>query len=362
MSFDFVYILDWKFGPSSGVGQKIIDQITVWNKNNVKTILVITTQDAYAREWKDISIPLKVFSYKGDYFSRYRARNAAWRYSRNLDPVGVYVRFGVFSPKLIREISKLPVFLELNFKGFDEYSRRSKLLYLYMLIFRKFIFLRAAGACSVTNEIRNEFDLVVEGNVASATFPNSIDLSKNKIAKIRRHDGVNLIFIGSPGNVWHGVDRIVDLANAIPGYGFHCIGPSAPDNTARPKNIFFPGELYGADLRNYIEEMDIGLSSMAMERNDLAEGSPLKTRLYLALGLPVIARYTDTAIPEGSNYFLNLLDPSWPPSDETIDEIKNFVSSWVGIRVKHASLQKIDSNFVEAERVNFIRETLRKDK
>jgi len=104
--------------------------------------------------------------------------------------------------------------------------------------------------------------------------------------------------------------------------------------------------------------MDVAISSMALDRNTLGEASPLKTRLYLACGLPVIGRYNDTAITPGAKYFLNLSEESWPPSEEVLEKVRSFVSAWLGQRVDHKNLSNIDSRNIELRRVQFIREIL----
>ena len=42
-----------------------------------------------------------------------------------------------------------------------------------------------------------------------------------------------------------------------------------------------------------INAADIGLGPLALERKRLREASPLKTRMYLSLGVPILINYRD---------------------------------------------------------------------
>jgi glycosyltransferase involved in cell wall biosynthesis len=352
------YILDWKFSPDTGVAKKVINQINSWRDFGLEADLVVTTLHQHKKAWSQLNLPTKVYSYSG-IFTRSRARNRALRYIKSQDEIeGIYVRFGIFGFPLILSMLKKNIFLELNFKGFDEYKRRSTFLYLYLKLSRKFIFMHSLGACAVTQEIFEEFYEVTGGGVRSEVFPNSISLDKSTSLPANLENDINLIFIGSPGLIWHGVDRIIQLSEIFQDFKFHVVGPEKPNNIF-PSNIVFPGELYGEQLLDYLANMDIGISSLAMDRNKLKEGSPLKTREYLAAGLPVIAGYKDTAISSDSNYFLNLADSEWPLSDKDIQRVKSFVYTWKGHRVSRDQVRSIDSKFVERERVNFIVRLLR---
>jgi len=356
---NLVYILDWKFSPASGVGKKVIDQINAWNANGLQVKLVVATHEAHLNSWTSLELPIKVYGYS-NLVTRRKARNKALKYALNWnETTGFYVRFGIFSLPLIFILLTRKVILELNFKGYDEYKRRSFFLYLYLRLSRKFIFMNCAGACAVTYEIFDEFETLTGGKIKSSVFPNSINLNKIETLPLVLSKDVNLVFIGSPGQIWHGIDRVMQLAEVFKEYRFHVIGPSMPEDLHSFANIRFTGELYGADLDKYLANMDIGISSLAMERNNLREGSPLKTREYLARGLPVIAGYKDTAIDAESSYYLDISNSIWPLSEESISKVENFVDNWKGKRVSKALLDGIDSGVVERNRAKFITDILK---
>jgi len=55
-----------------------------------------------------------------------------------------------------------------------------------------------------------------------------------------------------------------------------------------------------------LEQCDVGISTLAIDRKGLTEGAPLKTREYLLMGLPVIIGYQDTDLSEKTPYVLNV--------------------------------------------------------
>ena len=94
----------------------------------------------------------------------------------------------------------------------------------------------------------------------------------------------------------------------------------------------------------------------------MLEGSPIKTRLYLALGLPVILGYRDTGISRTSKYIFEISPSDWPISDNNRNEIRNFVSGWKGLRVPRESIYSIDSQGIEKRRLDFMLNVVRQRK
>jgi hypothetical protein len=103
--------------------------------------------------------------------------------------------------------------------------------------------------------------------------------------------------------------------------------------------------------------MDIAISSLALDRNMMSQGSPIKTRLYLALGLPVVIGYTDTGLGNGSDFIFEISPDEWPIADKRIEEFRDFVSKNKGFRVPRQEIFSIDSQIVEKKRVAFIIKT-----
>ena len=83
------------------------------------------------------------------------------------------------------------------------------------------------------------------------------------------------------------------------------------------------------------------------------EACPLKVREYLAAGLPVLAAYRDTDIPESADYFFRL------PNDHNSlaplrGGIAHWLDTWRGRRVPRQAIQHLDTSAKESERLAFI--------
>ena len=58
-------------------------------------------------------------------------------------------------------------------------------------------------------------------------------------------------------------------------------------------NVDFLGRKVGAELSQILKQCNVGISSLGLYRKGLMESSDLKTREYIAAGLPVIGVGTD---------------------------------------------------------------------
>jgi len=158
--------------------------------------------------------------------------------------------------------------------------------------------LRAAtGVIGVTEEIA-QYELGrAHAERYSAIYPNGLDTTDTKIIEDKRSGPANLLFVAGSFAPWHGLDLLLEkLRESDINLTLHLIGEvSAKDRLAAKADTRV--RLYGSMPRHEIpmiaRECDIGLSSFAMYRNGMTQGSSLKVREYLSLGLPVYAGYKD---------------------------------------------------------------------
>ena len=98
------------------------------------------------------------------------------------------------------------------------------------------------------------------------------------------------------------MDQIVELAEQCNGeVDFVMVGVGDKLKEIAPSNMKCYPQLWGDEYEEVVVDCDIGISSAALFRiqKDM-EACPLKTRDYLARGMPVILPYRDTAILEDS--------------------------------------------------------------
>lgn len=168
------------------------------------------------------------------------------------------------------------------------------------------------GTVSVTNEIA----MYHKSCIPMFVYPNGIDLNEISLLEDKRiKNEINVAFICTYFAAWQGLDLLLQAAmlNAklLKQYNvkLHLIGKIYDNDKAfiekynLSQNVISYGVLDFGAYKAILEECDIGLNSLALERENLAEGSSLKVREYLSYGLPIFSRYKDTAIPTNFKFY-----------------------------------------------------------
>jgi hypothetical protein len=159
---------------------------------------------------------------------------------------------------------------------------------------------------------------------------------------------------------WHGVDKLIRLALLCPEIDIDVIGlDKLETGDANPPNLFFHGYLEKEKSREILSKVDVGLGTLALHRINMNEASALKSREYLAYGIPVILPYVETDLGDlNLDTILNL-----PNTEDNIVnnwmEIRDFAIRMKGRRVNREKVApRIDSAFKEAARLKFFEDHL----
>jgi hypothetical protein len=163
--------------------------------------------------------------------------------------------------------------------------------------------------------------------------------------------------MGSPsvGFAAHGIDKLVTLAELCPDLHFDVIGYDGfPGQGTLPVNMVFHGYLPSERYLPLLAGSDVAISSLAFHRVGMQEQSPLKSREYLAYGLPMVVPYTDTDLDELDCDFL-LKIPNQEDNIRThASAIRDFAYQMSGRRADRSMIaSRIDSKQKEAERLSF---------
>lgn len=264
-----------------------------------------------------------------------------------------YIRFNTSYPALARLAQRVPSILEINTDDLREYRLvLSRPRYLYHRVARAGLFRRARGFIFVTRELETAASFA-RWRKPSTVIANGIDLSSYPAHPAVPKPRPRLVFIGSPGHPWHGLDKVLALARACPDWDFDIVGPSRAQG-AEPvsANVRFHGYLRREDYDAILARADIGLGTLALHGNGMNEACPLKVREYLAYGLPTIIGYRDTDFPDGSEYLLEL--PNTPDNVAcNVDTIRDFVRRMVGVRVPRTAIAHLDVARKEQMRLAF---------
>jgi len=170
--------------------------------------------------------------------------------------------------------------------------------------------------------------------------------------------------VGSPGQKWHGVDKVIYLASKFLKNTFHIIGPEK-DEIIRlglkiSNNVIFHGYLNQRELENIVSRCDIGVSSLAVHRKNMNEASSLKSRQYLAQGLPIIIGYQDTDLSEELDFVLNIGNYEDNVKDN-IKEIETFSEEIKKMNPEHIISQSrtyLNYEIKESKRLMFFKNIL----
>jgi glycosyltransferase involved in cell wall biosynthesis len=271
-------------------------------------------------------------------------------------PDVIYFRYAYHSPGLPALFRRIPAVAEINSDDTGEYALSlSAPKRIYHRLTRDRILAPLSGIVTVTRELGKRFapfghPCAVIGNSAALTefslLPPSTSASR-------------LIFIGSAGSPWHGLERIAELASLFPDIGFDIVGIDARawrTQTAQPippENVTLHGFLSPSAYAPLMTGAVAAIGSLALYKNGMQEACPLKVREYLALGLPVIGACADTDIPDDADYYLRLPNND-APLDAHRSNIAAFLEHWRGRRVPREAIAHLDTSVKETRRLAFM--------
>ncbi len=340
------YVVQWDVTRSSGVLKKIVSQCRCWQANGCDVRLFAVSP---GREvWSGLDgLPVSVVRQRS-MLSRFADVANLVKQVRQWGPQLAYLRFGVYYPAWEAMAKRIPTVIEINSYDVTEHRHTLSLFeYLYHMIFRSRLLKRAAGMVCVSNELQRWFE---KHHVPSVAIGNGADFDGLEPLPPCRNDVPNLTFLGSKGCKWHGLEKLLELAALRPNWQFHVIGIDSHEGS--PPNVRFYGHLDRDRYIGILARTDVAVGALALYVNNMDEASPLKVREYLAMGLPVIAAYTDTDFPSPVPFFLRLRNAPGSMAS-ALAEIDAFVDRWRGRRVSRRDVEHLDWRVKEARRLEF---------
>lgn len=356
------YLIRHDITLNDGVTKKILGQISEW-ENNGNEVQVY----AYVPKIGDSILPAKQFVMDGAIKSRLNADQKFLEDITLYDPDMIYLRYDTWSRTVGILQSYYPVIAELNTLDLSEFysliklerSLKSILRYFAYKLFRGLVLRKVSGIVSVTNEIMNDVSNK-KYHKPSIAIPNGIDLNIYKTLKkpAESNNRTGLFFIGTPGQPWHGVDYIEQIASKMKNLDFHIVGFEG-DNT---DNVFYYGYLTTEKYKAVLEKCSICIGTLGLHRKNMFEACPLKVREYLAYGYPVILGYQDTAFINSGSLpsFIYTLDTTKEISVENIINLQQFINKNANAIVMPSDILFIDTKFIENTRVGFFKDVIGK--
>jgi glycosyltransferase involved in cell wall biosynthesis len=347
------YLVEVDITNESGIARKINGQTKHWQALNhqVKVFSVPSLNKNKESKSSVLEVESEIFihsisrKFKGqvkNYLNKILSSGTLHNSLIKFSPDIIYYRQGIWFPGFDKILNlPYPIVIEANTNDLEEIKLEGKIRQLVYKYGRKKIINKASGFIGVTDEITKLYTPSVQSSV---TITNGYQFDGNLCVKPTQHNKrPQLVFVGSPGCAWHGVDKIITLARSTPDFDYNIIGYTSHmfAQESLPNNICFHGFLSINDLIELYSQSDIAIGSLAFHRAGLNEGCPLKVREYCAFGLPVILGYIDTDF-DGQNFVCNI--GNYEDNITTkIGEIMQFVSSWHGKRVQKQIVESLVS-------------------
>lgn len=341
------YVAHWNVSHENGVAKKMADQVRFWRSVGHQAELFVLSPGSTV--WDGLNdLDVRLTEDKGYVQRLLRTMKQLVDAVMKWNPDVVYLRFDTYYPAIERLLRRIPTVLEINTDDINEYRMEmSRPKYLYHRLLRGRVLSNATGMVFVTRELAAKFRSFQK---PMAVIGNSIDLSNYPHLPAPENSVPRLVFIGTPGQTWHGIDKIAVLAKRFPTWHFDLIGVDTGLETL--PNVQLHGLLGRSQYTQLIAQADAAIGTLALHRKGMGEACPLKVREYLAHGIPVIIGCEDTDFPEAVPFLLRLENSERNIIDES-GAIEAFVSTWQGRRVMREVIHRLDVQVKEQERLDF---------
>lgn len=346
------YAVRWNVGEENGVVKKVAEQIRLWMQLGCEVRLFALSPEA--KIWSGISdLPVEMVSSPQRSWREFIASGQLFQSVIKWQPDIVYLRSMIYLPSIEKLLRSLPVVVEVNTKEVSEKALSgSKLRGFYRRLTQSRVLGQAKGIVAVTQEIAHDMakfarpTAVIANGITLESFPR-LPPAANKMPR--------LVFLGSRGMRWHGVDKIVELADYLPDFHFDIIGESELPMSL--PNLKSHGILSKVNYLEVLASADVALGTLALHRKNMAEACPLKVREYLACGIPTIIGYSDTDFTRPVPFILQL--PNSPDNvQNNVEQIAQFAFAWKGRRVIRDDVKHLDNWYKESQRLVFFEQLL----
>ncbi|MGQ9695997.1 MAG: glycosyltransferase [Thermodesulfobacteriota bacterium] len=350
------YLIHWNEGEKSGVFKKIIAQVQTWRFLGSSVSIHVVARKFLLDDWQRHMEGIPISFHLHKMMSRFRAWRNAVEAVKAQKPDIVYHRYDLYVPPIQNLGRIFPLILEINTDDLNEYCIKRGIRCWYNRLTRRFLLQSAAGIVAVTNELASlpHFKRYQKN---FAVIANGIDLKNYHPFPPPNNVKPRLVFIGSEGQPWQGVDKVIRMAQYFPEWHFDIIGITPEKISEISPNISILGPIDRRAYEPLMAKADIGVGSLALHRKRMNEGSSLKVREYLAYGLPIIIGNKDTDFLQGAPFILELPNKE-DNVESSVGAIEVFVSKWKGQRVERDTIDHIDIKVKEAKRLAFFKELL----
>lgn len=352
------YICYWDAFRTDGVAEKINLQAAEWRVRG-NDVEIFCLSPAAPRQQGSAAFDGPIFAFEGA-VQRIAATLKLERAVRRYAPDCVYLRYDLFVPPLVRTLRSAPCAIEIN-GGRDELRlRRGRAVRRYDEINRAIAMRGAAGLVFVSHELVHHSGFATQGK-PWVVIANGADGARIGHLPAPANERPRIVFLAGSLNHWHGLDKLLWLAQRMPEADFDIVGPQAADlGVSLPENVTAHGLLAPSEYEPILASSDIAFGTLALHRKNMSEASPLKVRSYLLQGLPVVIAYDDTDFLEDVPWYILKLPNTESNVRDHLADIRSFVERSRGRRVPRELVgERVGAKAKEAARLRFLEQLVR---
>jgi len=358
--------LHWPRTAASSTGKKIIQHMEHWRNagHEVKFFSHMhemeQPEDLVEGTYYSYGIKRGFFGRIQTELSRIKAVKKMIAAVKDYHPDIIYLRWSIYVFPVQRLLLIAPSILEINTNDVEEHKHLGFLKYLYNRLTRWMVYRFSSGMVFVTNEL-SKLNVFQKFKKPFCVIGNGINISETVFFEPPNNRIPRLLFLGTEGMIWHGVEKLIFFSREYPDVIVDVVGfEDVQIKENLPKNLVLHGFLTGNSLDQILEKTDCAIGTMSLYQKGLTEASPIKTRQYLASGIPSILPYCDTDLKDLNTEFI-LRIPNHRNNIQTHgQEIHDFVYAMRGKRVpRNLIFDRLDSSVKETERLRFFARILK---
>jgi len=358
--------LHWPRLLSSSIGKKIYNQIKIW-KNLGHTVHFFSHLHS---TYENVElVEGQRFYYQNDKnllsneLDRIAAARELLESVRIFQPDVIYLRWGMYVHPMKRIFEISPTIIEVNTNDYEEHKLLGFPKNQYNRLSRSILLGNASGHVFTSKELAED-PIFTKFNKPFTVITNGIVLENTPFYPAPNNKSPRLIFIGTPGMAWHGVEKLVHFAQRFPDIRVNIIGFESIDGYSRlPSNLILHGYKVGKDFEDLLSSTDAAIGTLSLYLKGMQEASPFKIRDCAARGIPCILPYKDTDLFDlDCREILNIANT---PDNITTHgmEIHDFVERVRGKRLDRSLVEnRIDIVQKEKQRIEFFNSIFQQNK
>lgn len=324
----FIYYKDIQNSKVSGIDKKVKSQMKVFNDSNLNFSLSVVPSKGGI---------IKKVLYRIPFFNSFQK----WEYKEEYNGIdylylrrpAAFTKHTLNTLKMIKKRNpRVKIVLEIPTYPYDKELTIDK-KNIPLLLKDRYNRRKLKGVIDRIATLTLDKELF---KVPTLKFENGVDLSTIKVKNYNKPSGtINLLAVAMYAD-WHGYDRVLKSIGEYYKHGgsrniiFHIVGDGSETQKYLEiiskykikKNVKLYGKMFGEELDKIYDKADIAVDVFGMYRKNNIISYSLKSREYLAKGLPIISGCNIDLFEKHKDYkFFKEF-----PNDNSIVDMENIIN------------------------------------